>query len=308
MGEPVLVILAAGMGSRYGGLKQIDPIGDHGEKIIDYSLYDARKAGFKKALFVIKEELLPAFEETVFPNVEKFMEISYVFQKLEDIPGGFSIPEGRVKPWGTSHATLVAARTLKDSSYAVINSDDFYGREAFQKIYQYLKNAGTQKPLDCAMVGYYLKNTVTEHGTVSRGVCEVENGKLTGIVERLRIAKRPEDIAYTEDEGATWVPLPEDTIVSMNLFGFPAGFTAELEQDFLRFFREDVPKNPLKAEFLLPFTVGNMLRSGSAGVSVLSSADKWFGVTYKEDKEQVVAGIRALTEQGIYPSPLWKRD
>ncbi len=307
MSKPVLVIMAAGMGSRYGGLKQIDPIGAHGEKIIDYSLYDARMAGFKKALFVIKEELLPAFEETVFPNVGRFMEISYVFQKLQDIPAGFSIPEGREKPWGTSHATLVAARTLKDSPYAVINSDDFYGREAFEKIYHYLKNARTGEPLDCAMVGYYLKNTVTEHGTVSRGVCEVENGKLTGITERLRIAKREKDIAYTEDEGNTWVPLPEDTIVSMNLFGFPAGFTAGLEQDFLRFFREDVPKNPLKAEFLLPFTVGSMLHAGSAGVSVLSSADKWYGVTYKEDKEQVVAGIRALTEQGVYPSPLWSR-
>lgn len=306
MGEPVLVILAAGMGSRYGGLKQIDPIGAFGEKIIDYSLYDARKAGFQRALFVIKEELLPAFEETVFPNVGKFMEISYVFQMLEDIPAGFSIPDGRVKPWGTSHATLVAARTLKDSPYAVINSDDFYGREAFEKIYHYLKNAKAGEPLDCAMVGYYLKNTVTEHGTVSRGVCEVENGKLTGIVERLRIAKREKDIAYTEDEGNTWVTLPENTIVSMNLFGFPARFTARLEQDFLRFFREDVPKNPLKSEFLLPFTVGNLLGSCSAEVSVLSSADKWYGVTYKEDKEQVVAGIRALTEQGVYPSPLWK--
>lgn len=304
MREPVLVILAAGMGSRYGGLKQIDPIGAYGEKIIDYSLYDARQAGFKKALFVIKEELLSAFQETVFPKVEKFIEVSYVFQKKEDVPAGFSIPEGREKPWGTSHATLTAARALGDSPYAVINSDDFYGREAFQKIYDFLKNSGDDT--NCAMVGYYLKNTVTEHGTVSRGVCEVEDGKLTGIVERLKIAKRPEGIAYTEDGGETWVPLAEDTIVSMNLFGFPAGFTAELERDFLRFFREDVEKNPLKSEFLLPFTVGNMLAGNRGSVTVLFSGDKWYGVTYKEDKEQVMAGIRGLTEQGVYPSPLWE--
>ncbi|MCH5352494.1 MAG: nucleotidyltransferase [Acutalibacter sp.] len=304
MREPVLVILAAGMGSRYGGLKQIDPIGEYGEKIIDYSLYDAARAGFKKAVFVIKEELLSAFQETVFPNVEKFMEVSYVFQKLTDIPEGFTVPEGREKPWGTSHATLVAARTLGDAPYAVINSDDFYGREAFQKIYDFLKNA--EDGTDCAMVGYYLKNTVTEHGTVSRGVCEVTEGKLTGIVERLKIGKRESGIAYTEDEGETWTPLADDTVVSMNLFGFPAGFTAILEREFLSFFRENVQKNPMKAEFLLPFTVGSMIDGKEGSVTVLSSADKWYGVTYKEDKEQVMAGIRSLTEQGLYPSPLWK--
>ena len=304
MREPVLVILAAGMGSRYGGLKQIDPIGAYGEKIIDYSLYDAKQAGFKKAVFVIKEELLPVFQETVFPNVEKFMEVGYVFQKMEDIPSGFSVPAERVKPWGTSHAMLVAARTLGDSPYAVINSDDFYGREAFQKIYDFLKTAGDGT--DCAMVGYYLKNTITEHGTVSRGVCEVTDGKLTGIVERLKIGKQENGIAYTEDEGKTWTPLSEDTIVSMNLFGFTAGFTAVLEREFLRFFENDVQRNPLKAEFLLPITVGSMIGGKEGTVTVLSSADKWYGVTYKEDKAQVMEGIRSLTEQGVYPSPLWK--
>ena len=304
MREPVLVILAAGMGSRYGGLKQIDPIGDHGEKIIDYSLYDAKQAGFKKAVFVIKEELLPVFQETVFPNVEKFMEVGYVFQKMEDILDGFSVPAERVKPWGTSHAMLVAARTLGDAPYAVINSDDFYGREAFQKIYDFLKNAGDGT--DCAMVGYYLKNTITEHGTVSRGVCEVTDGKLPGIVERLKIGRQENGFAYTEDDGETWTPLAEDTIVSMNLFGFTAGFTAILEREFLHFFEDDVQRNPLKAEFLLPITVGSMIDGKEGSVTVLSSADKWYGVTYKEDKEKVMAGIRALTEQGVYPSPLWK--
>lgn len=308
MKDPVLIILAAGMGSRYGGggLKQIDPVGAFGEKIIDYSLYDAKMAGFRKAVFVIKEELLPAFEETVFPNVRKFMEISYVFQKLEDIPEGFTLPEGREKPWGTTHAALVAARTLEGAPYAVINSDDFYGREAFRKIYDYLKNSKDGEPLDCAMVGYYLRNTVTENGTVNRGVCQVENGRLTGITECLKIGKTPEGISYPAGDGKTMIPLSEDTVVSMNLFGFPAGFTAAMEEGFVRFFRDQVPKDPVKAEFLLPNVVGGLIQEKRATVTVLSSADKWYGVTYREDKEQVVAGIQALTEQGLYPSPLWK--
>lgn len=307
MKEPVLIILAAGMGSRYGGggLKQIDPVGAHGEKIIDYSLYDAKMAGFKKAVFVIKEELLPAFEETVFPNVRKFLEIDYVFQKLEDIPAGFTLPANREKPWGTTHAALVAARTLGDAPYAVINSDDFYGREAFRKIYDFLKNSKDGKPLDCAMVGYYLRNTITEHGTVNRGVCQVENGRLTGITECLKIGKDPAGISYPAEDGKTMIPLSEDTVVSMNLFGFPAGFTAAMEEGFENFFREKVSQDPVKAEYLLPNVVGKLIQDGQATVTVLSSADKWYGVTYREDKEQVVAGISSLTEQGLYPSPLW---
>lgn len=307
MKEPVLIILAAGMGSRYGGggLKQIDPVGAHGEKIIDYSLYDAKMAGFKKAVFVIKEELLPAFEETVFPNVRKFLEIDYVFQKLEDIPAGFTLPVNREKPWGTTHAALVAARTLGDAPYAVINSDDFYGREAFRKIYDFLKNSKGGKPLDCAMVGYYLRNTITEHGAVNRGVCQVENGRLTGITECLKIGKGPAGISYPAEDGETMIPLSEDTVVSMNLFGFPAGFTAAMEEGFENFFREKVSQDPVKAEYLLPNVVGKLIQDGQATVTVLSSADKWYGVTYREDKEQVVAGISSLTEQGLYPSPLW---
>lgn len=304
--EPVLVILAAGMGSRYGGLKQIDPIGDHGEKIIDYSLYDARRAGFKKALFIIKEELLEDFETAVFAKVRPFMEIATVFQKKEDVPAGCTVPEGRVKPWGTGHAALTAARVLGDAPYAVINADDFYGREAFQKIYNFLTHARDGEKMDFAMVGYYLRNTVTENGFVSRGVCRVEDGKLQGITERLRIEKRPDGIAYTEDDGATWVPLAEDTVVSMNLFGFTSGFSKALERDYVAFFREQVPKNPLKAEFLLPAVVNGLLDAGKAQVTVLSSGDKWYGVTYQEDKPQVMAGIRSLTEQGLYPSPLWE--
>ncbi len=305
MSDPVLVIMAAGMGSRYGGLKQIDPVGVHGEKIIDFSLFDARRAGFKKALFIIKEELLPDFQEAVFQKASQYLEIDWVFQKLQDVPEGVTIPEGRVKPWGTGHAALTAARVLGDAPYAVINADDFYGREAFEKMYHFLKNAKDGERLDFAMVGYYLKNTVTENGYVSRGVCQTENGMLQSITERTHIEKRGDGIAYTEDGGDTWTQLPPDSVVSMNLWGFTPGFTPTLEADFRRFFREDVPKNPEKAEFFLPFVVNDLLAQDKAQVTVLSSSDKWYGVTYKEDKETVVNAIRAMTESGVYPSPLW---
>ena len=306
MSDPVLVIMAAGMGSRYGGLKQIDPVGVSGEKIIDFSLFDARRAGFRKALFIIKEELLPDFQEAVFQKASRYMEIQWVFQKLTDVPEGVTVPEGRVKPWGTGHAALTAARVLGDAPYAVINADDFYGREAFEKIYRFLKNARDGAKLDFAMVGYYLRNTVTENGYVSRGVCQIENGLLQSITERTHIEKRDQGIAFTEDNGATWTPLAQDAVVSMNLWGFTPGFTAALETDFRRFFQEDVPKNPEKAEFFLPFVVNDLLARNKAQVTVLSSADKWYGVTYKEDKETVMEAIRAMTERGEYPAPLWK--
>lgn len=306
MSDPVLVIMAAGMGSRYGGLKQIDPVGTHGEKIIDFSLFDAKRAGFKKALFIIKEELLPDFQEAVFQKASQYLEIDWVFQKLEDVPEGVTVPEGRVKPWGTGHAALTAARVLGDAPYAVINADDFYGREAFEKIYQFLKNAKDGEKLNFAMVGYYLKNTVTENGYVSRGVCQTENGMLQSITERTHIEKRGDGIAFTEDDGKTWTALSPDAVVSMNLWGFTPGFTAALETDFRRFFREDVPKNPEKAEFFLPFVVDDLLAQDKAQVTVLSSADKWYGVTYKEDKATVVNAIRSMTESGVYPAPLWK--
>ena len=306
MSDPVLVIMSAGMGSRYGGLKQIDPVGVCGEKIIDFSLFDARRAGFRKALFIIKEELLPDFQEAVFQKASRYMEIQWVFQKLTDVPEGATVPEGRVKPWGTGHAALTAARVLGDAPYAVINADDFYGREAFEKIYNFLKNARDGAKLDFAMVGYYLRNTVTENGYVSRGVCQIENGLLQSITERTHIEKRDQGIAFTEDNGATWTPLAQDAVVSMNLWGFTPGFTAALEKDFLRFFQEDVPKNPEKAEFFLPFVVNDLLARNKAQVTVLSSADKWYGVTYKEDKETVMEAIRAMTERGEYPAPLWK--
>lgn len=305
MCEPVLVVMAAGMGSRYGGLKQIAPVGARGEKIIDYSIFDARRAGFKKAVFIIKEELREDFEEAVFQKMRKYMDIQVVFQKQGDIPEGFSVPEGRVKPWGTGHAALTAARVLGDAPYAVINADDFYGQEAFEKIYTFLKNAQDGEKLDFAMVGYQLGNTVTDNGYVSRGVCETQGGLLKNIVERTHIEKREGGIAYTED-GEAWHSLPADAVVSMNVWGFTPGFTPALEEDFKRFFREDVPKNPEKAEIYLPFVVNSLLESGRAQVRVLSSQDKWYGVTYQEDRQTVVDALAAMTEAGQYPSPLWQ--
>lgn len=305
MSEPVLVVMAAGMGSRYGGLKVLAQVGAAGEKIIDYSLYDAWRAGFKKAVFVIKEELLGDFQDEIFSKVEKYMDVQAVFQKQEDIPEGCSIPEGRVKPWGTGHAALTAARAIGDAPYAVINADDFYGREAFEKIYGFLKDAQDGEKLGFAMVGYQVGNTVTENGYVSRGVCETENGLLKNIVERTHIEKRPEGIAFTED-GETWHPLDFETIVSMNFWGFTPGFTAAMQEDFKRFFQEDVPKNPEKAEFFLPFVVNTLLEDGRAQVQVLPSKDKWYGVTYKEDRQTVVDAVAGMTAAGAYPSPLWQ--
>ena len=234
-----------------------------------------------------------------------YMDIQVVFQKQEDIPEGFSVPKGRVKPWGTGHAALTAARVLGDAPYAVINADDFYGPEAFGKIYSFLKTAKDGEKLDFAMVGYRLGNTVTENGYVSRGVCETENGLLQNIVERTHIEKRPEGIAFTED-GETWHSLSPDAVVSMNVWGFTPGFTPALEEDFKRFFREDVPGNPEKAEIYLPFVVNSLLEAGRAQVRVLSSQDKWYGVTYKEDRQTVVEALAAMTAQGQYPSPLWQ--
>ncbi|WP_099205137.1 sugar phosphate nucleotidyltransferase [Scatolibacter rhodanostii] len=304
MKEPVLLIMAAGLGSRYGGLKQIDPVGQNGEIIIDYSLFDAARAGFKKAVFVIKEENLKDFQDVILPKAGKHMQIEFVFQTLEKVPAGFNVPEERVKPWGTGHAALMGKECI-EGPFAVINADDFYGREAFEKIYQFLTQAEETEILPCAMVGFQLKNTVTENGSVSRGVCETEGGLLKNIVERTRIEQRENAIAYTEDEGKIWHDLPENAPVSMNMWGFTNQFFAELEKDFARFLLEEVKGNPLKAEFYLPFVVNALLQKGKAKVEVLTSQDKWYGVTYKEDKEMVMAALAKLAQEGIYPSPLW---
>ena len=304
MAKPVLVVMAAGMGSRYGGLKQIDPVGCCGEAILDYSLFDAHEAGFETAVIIIKEAIKKDFMDTVGKRLQKCpMEIRYAYQELDKIPAGCEIPVERTKPWGTSHAVLCAKDVIGDAPFAVINADDYYGKEAYREIYQYL----CQGTGDFCMVGYRLGNTVTENGTVARGVCDVDTkGFLTKVVERTKIGTYAGGIHFTEDDGATWEDLDADTPVSMNMWGFTPAFLEEIEQDFPRFFKEDVPKNPAKAEMFLPMTVGQLLQVGKYRVKMLRTADKWFGVTYAADKPVVVAALQEMTDKGMYPKGLWK--
>ena len=300
--EPILVIMAAGMGSRYGGIKQIDPIGANGEIIIDYSLFDARRAGFKKVVFIIREEIREDFMEVIGRRAEKYFDVSYAMQDLHDIPAGFTVPEGRSKPWGTGHA-IYAARQFIDAPFAVINADDFYGQEAFRLIYDKLANLPEDADrLPCTMVGYILKNTLTDNGFVSRGECTVDaQGYLTDITERVHIEKRGDGAAYTEDGGKTWVEISPETTVSMNLFGFPQAMIHAFEDGIGEFLEKTLPVNPLKGEYFLPFVVNDLLKAGKATVQVMRSADKWYGVTYKEDKPVVEAAVRELTRAGVYP-------
>ena len=306
--KPVLVVMAAGMGSRYGGLKQIDPVGSQGEAILDYSLFDAHEAGFETAVIIIKEAIRQDFMDTVGKRLQKCpMEIRYAYQEMEKLPAGFAIPEGRVKPFGTSHAVLCAADLIGDAPFAVINSDDYYGKSAFKTIFDYLSNAADGAKLDFCMVGYLLGNTVTDHGSVSRGVCQADSGNyLTEIQERTRIEKYDGGIHFTEDDGATWTDLAFDTVVSMNMFGFTPSFLQELKDGFPAFLENQLPANPMKAEYLLPRSVDGLLKAGKATVRVLKSEDRWYGVTYAEDKPMVVAALAKLTQEGKYPDGLWR--
>ena len=305
--KPILVVMAAGMGSRYGGLKQIDPVGSQGEAILDYSLFDAYEAGFETAVIIIKEAIKKDFMDTVGKRLEKCpMEIRYAYQEMEKLPEGFAIPEGRVKPFGTSHAILCAADEIGDAPFAVINSDDYYGKSAFKTIFEYLSSAKDGEKLDFCMVGYLLGNTVTDNGSVSRGVCVTADGFLTDIQERTRIEKQADAIRYTEDDGQTWTDLTFDTVVSMNMFGFTPSFLAELKAGFPAFLTQQLPANPMKAEYLLPRSVDGLLKAGKVTVRVLKSADRWYGVTYAADKPMVVAALAKLTAEGKYPDGLWK--
>ncbi len=307
--KPILVVMAAGMGSRYGGLKQIDPVGSQGEAILDYSIYDAHEAGFDTVVIIIKEAIKADFMETVGKRLAKApVEIRYAYQEQDKLlPEGTAVPAERgSKPWGTSHAVLCAREEIGDAPFAVINADDYYGKSAFKTIYDALCQTRDGEQNDYCMVGYYLKNTVSDYGSVARGVCQVdERGYLTSIVERLKIEKYDSGIHFTED-GETWQDLDPQTLVSMNLFGFTPSFLKELENRFPRFLREELPENPAKKEFLLPTTVGQLLKEGAATVRVLSSADRWFGVTYTADKPKVVAALKAMTDAGQYPDGLWK--
>ena len=302
MQKPALVVMAAGMGSRYGGLKQIDPVGRHGEIIMDYSLYDALEAGFEKVVFIINRRIEKDFFDVVGRRAEKHMEVRYVFQQPDAmLPAGFAVPEGREKPWGTAHALLCCKNDVNEP-FAAINADDYYGKRAFSVLYDYLKNAKDGDKADFSMVGYLAKNTLTEHGSVARGVCEVDKkGELVNIVERLKIFKTPEGPAYTEDDGKTFVHFPEDNLVSMNFFGFTPALFPALEARFPAFLTEAIEKNPLKGEFLIPQEVGRMLQAGKASVRVLSSPDRWYGVTYREDKPEVMQALNDLTDAGAYP-------
>ncbi len=303
--KPVLVVMAAGMGSRYGGLKQIDPVGSQGEAILDFSIYDAHQAGFDTVVIIIKEAIREDFMQTVGKRLEKApVEIRYAYQELDKLPAGYTVPQGRTKPWGTSHAVLCAAEAIDGAPFAVINADDYYGKSAFKVIYEYL--AACTDPTGYCMVGYELSKTVTENGSVARGVCETDGqGFLTEITERTRIEKYPGGIHFTED-GESWTELAPDTTVSMNLWGFMPGFLEEIQTRFSAFLDKALVENPLKGEYFLPLPIAQLLHEKKATVKVLTSPDRWFGVTYAADKPVVVEALKAMTQEGKYPDGLWK--
>ena len=302
MKKPVLVIMAAGMGSRFGGLKQIAPVDDQGHIIIDFSLLDAYRAGFRDLVFIIKPELEESFREVIVNRMEKYFNITFVHQTIDKLPEGYSVPADRVKPWGTGHAILCCKDVL-DGPFAVINADDFYGPTAFSAIYDYLANNEDESRY--AMIGYRVRNTVTENGSVARGVCEVKDGLLTGVTERTKIFKNGADAKFTEDDGKTFTDLPGDTIVSMNLWGFTAKMIRELDERFPAFLDNAIVTNPLKGEYFLPSVVNDQLVAGTATVRVLPCEETWYGVTYREDLDSVKAAIAGMKAKGIYDENLW---
>ena len=300
MREPTLVILAAGMGSRFGGLKQIMAVDDFGHAIIDFSLYDAYRAGFRKVAFIIKHEIEENFKAAVGRRTEKYFDVKYVYQQLDLLPEGYSVPEGRVKPWGTGHAVL-CCRGIVDGPFAVINADDFYGRTAYEEMYAFLS---TERPgTEHAMIAYQLRNTVTETGYVARGICQVENGLLTDVVERTHIEKHGEVISFTED-GENYTHLPADVPVSMNCWAFSNSMLDELYKRFPAWLDANLPVNPTKCEYFLPFVTNAMIKDGEGTVAVLPCHEQWYGMTYKEDFPTVVNAIKALRDEGVYPEKL----
>ncbi len=299
--KPALVIMAAGMGSRFGGLKQIEPVDPEGHIIIDFSLFDSWRAGFRDVVFIIKREMEAEFRACIGDRMERYFHVSSVYQDLDRLPEGIEIPKGRTKPWGTGHA-LACCRGTVNGPFAVINADDFYGRTAFSEIYSFLEAQTDASKY--AMVGYRLKNTVTEFGSVARGVCEIENGMLTGVTERTKIYKKGADAEYTED-GVQFFPLAGDTIVSMNLWGFSARVLDELWNRMGAFLNDAIPANPLKCEYFLPFVVNAQLADKSASVQVLPCEEAWYGVTYREDLASVREAVARMKTEGIYTQALW---
>ena len=300
MQEPTLVILAAGMGSRFGGLKQITAVDDHGHAIIDFSLYDAYRAGFRKVGFIIKHEIEEDFKNRVGRRMEKYFDVKYVYQQLDVLPSGYAVPEGRVKPWGTGHAVMCCAGVV-DGPFAVINADDFYGPSAYSTLFDFLKEDRADN--EHAMVAYELRKTVTENGSVARGICSVENGYLTDVVERTHIEKRDDDAAFTED-GVNFVPVSGDVPVSMNFWGFGKSMLRELQDRFPAWLDENLPKNPLKCEYFLPFVANSIIKEGLGSVRILNCRETWHGITYKEDMDSVVNYLAELRRQGVYPEAL----
>jgi UTP-glucose-1-phosphate uridylyltransferase len=300
---PTLVILAAGMGSRYGGMKQIDGVGSHGEPIIEFSIYDAYQAGFRKVVLIIKREHEELFRKALTDRIAAGgMEVEFAYQEMTNLPAGFTVPEGREKPWGTTHA-LLSCKGVVDGPFAIINADDFYGRNAYKVIYDYLTNEISDD--NYAMVGFKCLNTLTENGTVTRGLCEEKDGCLSHIVEIQKIAIQDNKAVY-ETENGEWAPIADDALVSMNFWGFTPKIFEEFEPVFEEFLSENIDKNPMKCEHVIPTAVGTLVQEGKISVRMLSSTDKWFGVTYKEDKPDVVARIQELKDNGTYPDVLWK--
>ncbi|MBR2802935.1 MAG: nucleotidyltransferase [Erysipelotrichaceae bacterium] len=302
--KPTLVILAAGMGSRYGGLKQIDTLGDNGESIIDFTIYDAIEAGFQKLVLIIRREHEEAFEEHLVKKIRPFIEVEYAYQDLSDLPEGVSIPEGRQKPWGTTHALLSCRKVLKDDPFIICNADDYYGKDAFRKVMAYF-NSEECKPGQYCMVGYKVANTLSDHGTVTRGVCRSENGFLAEIHEVMNIRSNNGQAEFEED--GVYKEMSNDTPVSMNFWGFTPDILPKMEKLFKEEIAAGIEKNPLKYEALLPNHVGELVDKGEATVKILTSEDSWFGVTYKEDKPIVVAKFAQFKADGLYPHDLWAK-
>jgi NDP-sugar pyrophosphorylase family protein len=305
MTESELIVMAAGIGSRYGGLKQIEPIGPSGEIILDYSIFDAQQAGFGKIIFVINRDIEQVFRERIDRTIGKFCETAYVYQELDAVPVGFEVPHGRQKPWGTAHAVL-SCEGLIEGPFAVINADDYYGHTAFQMLGSYLTDAKDISGIyDICMIGYRLVNTLTEHGHVARGVCTVDQeGYLMAIRERTKIKKFNGEVKYSKD-GKNWIEIPADSLVSLNLWGFTSAIFSELGKRFSHFLTEN-RGNLLTAEYFLPDVVNQLLLEEKAAVQVLESDERWYGVTYQEDKTRVKNAIQELIYQGVYPKQLWE--
>lgn len=298
--KPTLVIMAAGMGSRYGGLKQIDPVGPSGEIVLDYSVYDAIQAGFGKVVFIIRPDIEQDFKEAIGSKLEGKIEVEYVFQTLEKIPSEFSIPEGRTKPWGTGQAVLMAAEIVHEP-FAVLNADDFYGRRSFEVLAKELQSMDISSSDSC-MVGFYIKNTISPHGAVTRGQCVVEDGFLKTVIERFNIERKGDGVIRYED-GGEWHDMGDDEVTSMNMWGFTPKLFDHLRTDFSCFLREE--GGELTSEHLLPTIIDDMIQKNQTRVSVLPTSEKWMGVTYPEDKPLVMVGIQELVDQGLYPKNLW---